>query len=88
MYHYKTLIGLAVAYILFQCLSGYWYCADKFCPGDNQRDYVYQYVNDKGDEVSSHEAEEFLEFKKLETPYEKFMSQQVETSKENRGIKK
>ena len=86
MYYYRTLLGLAMAYLALQCLFGYWHCENNFCPGDKLSDYVYEYVDDNGIELSDIIPEDQKE--DFETPYERFMKQQVEAPKENRGTQK
>ena len=86
MYHYRTLLGIAMIYFVAQCLFGYWHCSKRFCPGDNVSDYVYEYIDDNG--IALSDIIPVTENKDFETPYEKFMSQQIEAPKERSGTKK
>jgi len=80
----RVLIILGASFIGLNCFFGYLHCQDNFCPGDNQNDYIYEYVTDNGTETNG----ETRVVKELTTPYEIFMSKQIPAPKENHGIRK
>lgn len=44
----RVLVIAGSSVILLNVLFGYLHCADNFCPGDNEKDYVYEYKDDEG----------------------------------------
>jgi len=48
MYLGRTLAIAGIVYLSLHVISGYWYCADNFCPGDRESDWVYEYTDNDG----------------------------------------
>lgn len=48
MYRLNLLFIFAVFYFGMHLVSGYFYCADNFCPGDNMSDWVYEFKTEDG----------------------------------------
>ena len=48
MYLGRTLAVIGTAYIAMHVVAGAWTCYNEFCPGDDQKDWVYEYVDDDG----------------------------------------
>jgi hypothetical protein len=51
MYLGRTLAILGTAYLAAHIVSGTIICANEFCPGDRERDYIYSYEDDEGQKV-------------------------------------
>lgn len=51
MYLGRTLTVLGVVYFATHIVTGAITCANEFCPGDSERDYVYSYEDDDGRKV-------------------------------------
>lgn len=51
MYLGRTLTVLGAAYFAVHLVSGAITCADEFCPGDHERDYIYSYEDDEGQKI-------------------------------------
>jgi hypothetical protein len=45
---FKTVTVFGILYFSIHIVYGYLSCASNFCPGDNERDYVYEYTDDSG----------------------------------------
>ncbi len=48
MYLGKTLAVVGIIYIVGHVAIGSWHCYNNFCPGDNERDYVYTVKDQDG----------------------------------------
>lgn len=48
MYLGRTLAVVGTAYIAIHVASGAWTCHNEFCPGENPKDWVYEYTDDDG----------------------------------------
>jgi hypothetical protein len=48
MYYGRILLIVASIYFGSHVIYGYLDCAINFCPGDNERDYVYEYTDENG----------------------------------------
>ena len=48
MYLGRTLAVVGIIYIGAHVISGAITCANEFCPGDNEKDWVYEYEADDG----------------------------------------
>ena len=48
MYYGRILAVVLVLYFGGHLAYGYLNCANNFCPGDNESDYVYEYEDDSG----------------------------------------
>jgi len=48
MYLGRVLAFIGIVYFGSHIVYGYLNCASSFCPGDNERDYVYEYTDDSG----------------------------------------
>jgi hypothetical protein len=48
MYLGRTLYIAGATYMAIHFVVGAWTCYNKFCPGDNHNDWVYEYVDDNG----------------------------------------
>lgn len=48
MYLGRTLTIVGVAYMTVHLISGAWICYNEFCPGENPKDWVYEYTDDAG----------------------------------------
>ena len=44
----KTFFTVAIVYFSIHLLGGWSFCQENFCPGDNERDWVYEYTDDNG----------------------------------------
>jgi hypothetical protein len=44
----RTLTILGTVYFAVHIVSGAITCANEFCPGDSERDYIYSYEDDSG----------------------------------------
>jgi hypothetical protein len=42
----RLLLVAAVLYIPVHAIVGAWTCYTEFCPGDNEDDYVYSYIDE------------------------------------------
>lgn len=51
MYLARTLTVLGTVYFAVHIVSGAITCANEFCPGDSERDWVYVYEEDDGRKV-------------------------------------
>jgi hypothetical protein len=48
MYRVHVLLGFAAVYFSLNVISGYLHCADNFCPGDYENDYVFTVKDEDG----------------------------------------
>jgi hypothetical protein len=48
MYLGRTLLIAGSLYFAVHFITGYLYCADNFCPGDREKDYVYAVKDEDG----------------------------------------
>jgi hypothetical protein len=48
MYQLRILLIVVLVYFGCHVVYGYLSCTSNFCPGDNERDYVYEYTDDNG----------------------------------------
>ena len=48
MYLGRTVAIVGVVYISVHLISGALTCQEEFCPGDREKDWVYEYTDDNG----------------------------------------
>jgi hypothetical protein len=48
MYRLSLLLFVAVIYFGGHAVYGYLNCVSDFCPGDSEKDWVYEYTDDNG----------------------------------------
>jgi hypothetical protein len=46
VYFWKFWIWLGMAFFAIHVVNGAWTCYNKFCPGDNEQDWVYEYTDE------------------------------------------
>jgi len=44
----KTFFAVMVLFFGMHVYSGYFYCEENFCPGDREKDWVYEYTDEDG----------------------------------------